>query len=253
MNAPHRFKFTIQYRLPRRQETPAVIGSKLVESLDALGRIDPLFAGWEVLDPLAKASLPLAIARDRISTVVENNVSRTNYDQPWPKSGYTLFALTSSPVPSRLVILIVTAGAVFNGEMFLRFGDVLHPTDPAIVTYRLFREALLATSAIWQPLWAHVSASTNDYWKGPIVPGAPVIRRNPFLVTWIAYLSPAVTRGFVVEPELRTESTPDGGLLMSATDERFNPANPEHLRLALILAETMIARTGVKIPSYPPD
>jgi hypothetical protein len=85
------------------------------------------------------------------------------------------------------------------------------------------------------------------------VPGAPVIRYNPFFITWIAYLSPGVTRGFVVEPDLRTESTPDGGLLMSATDERFDLANPEHLRRALILAETMIARTGLKFPNDNPD
>jgi hypothetical protein len=66
--------------------------------------------------------------------------------------------------------------------MSLRFGDILQPTDPLIVTYTLFREALLATSAIWQPLWAYVSAFMMDYWKGPIVPGAPVIRYNPFLL-----------------------------------------------------------------------
>jgi hypothetical protein len=107
--------------------------------------------------------------------------------------------------------------------MSLRFGDGL-PTDPLIVTYGLFREALLATSVIWQPLWAYVSAFTRLYWKGPIVPGAPVIRHNPFFITWIAYLSPAVGRGFVIEPELRTESTPDGGLLMSATALVFRGA-----------------------------
>lgn len=146
-----------------------------------------------------------------------------------------------------------TAGAVFDGEMSLRFGDVLQPTDPLIVTYRLFREALLATSVIWQPLWAYVSAFTTDYWKGPIVAGAPVIRHNPFFIPWIAYLSPAVTRGFVVEPDLRTESTADGGLLMSATNERLDLANPEHLRRARILAETMIARTGHKFPNDNPD
>jgi hypothetical protein len=86
------------------------------------------------------------------------------------------------------------------------------------------------------------------YWKGPIVPGAPVIRHNPFFVTWIAYLSPAVA-----QPGLLTESTPDGGLLMSATEERFDPANAEHLRRARIIAETMIARTGLKFPNDNPD
>jgi hypothetical protein len=247
------FTLTIHHQLPRGQETSAVIGAKLVESFDALSRIDPLFTDWKILDPVAMASLPLATARMRISTIVENNIACDDYDQPEPESGYSLVGLTSNPIPSRIVTLRATVGAVFDGEMSLRFGDVLQPTDPLIVTYGLFRKALLATSAIWQPLWAYVSAFTTDYWKGPIVPGAPVIRHNPFFITWIAYLSPAVTRGFVIEPELRSESTPDGGLLMSATDERFDLAKPEHLRRACILAETMIARTGLKFPNDNPD
>jgi hypothetical protein len=142
------FRFTIHYRLPRRQETPAVIGAKLLDSLDALSRIDPLFANWKVLDSLAMASLPLAIARTRISTIVENNIVRDDYDQPEPESGYSLVSLTGNAIPSRIVIFSLGVGAVFDGEMSLRFGDVLQPTDPLIVTYRLFRETLLATSAL---------------------------------------------------------------------------------------------------------
>ncbi len=37
----------------------------------------------------------------------------------------------------------------------------------------------------------------------------------------------------------------DGGLLMTATEERLDPTNPEHLERARILAEIMIARTGL--------
>jgi hypothetical protein len=40
------------------------------------------------------------------------------------------------------------------------------------------------------------------------------------------------------------ERTPDGGLLMIATEDRLDPANPEHLRAARVIAETMIACTG---------
>jgi len=41
--------------------------------------------------------------------------------------------------------------------------------------------------------------------------------------------------------------------LISATDERLDLANPEHLRHARILAETMVARTGYKFPNDNPD
>ncbi len=49
---------------------------------------------------------------------------------------------------------------------------------------------------------------------------------------------------WAVPPEIVTERTPDGGLLMSAVEERLDPTNPEHLRRARILAETMVSRTG---------
>lgn len=81
------FRTGIYYGLPRRRETPAVIGAKFLHSLDALSRIDPLFAKWNVLDRPALASLPLAVARPRIATIVENNVVRDDDGQPEPELG----------------------------------------------------------------------------------------------------------------------------------------------------------------------
>lgn len=59
-----------------------------------------------------------------------------------------------------------------------------------------------------------------------------------------AYLSEPLAAGSVVRPsDLITERMPDGGLLMTATEERLDPSDPEHLGRARILAETVIART----------
>lgn len=49
--------------------------------------------------------------------------------------------------------------------------------------------------------------------------------------------------GLTLAREILTERTPDGGLLMSATTERLDPMNPEHLRRARIVAEALIACT----------
>jgi hypothetical protein len=127
----------------------------------------------------------------------------------------------------------------------LEVGDPLAPTDPAIVNYPLFRNALIAITTVWQPAWSYAYAFRLDYDKTPIVPGAPVIRYNPFHLPWIGYLSPAVATGLVVPPaDVHTEHAPGGGLLLSATQERFDPTNLDHLRRACVLAETMIAHTG---------
>jgi hypothetical protein len=231
---------------PQLRETPADIGQKFLDTLDTLSAIDPLFAPWQVLDFAARAKVSLAVARSRIVSIVEDGVVRDGYGQPERKSGYTAIGLTDNPVASRIAKLTADAGAVYpRGIVQLEIGDPLAPTDPSIVKYQLFRQALLAMTVRWQPSWSYACAFRMYYWKAPIVPGAPLIRYNPFHIPWIAYLSPALSTGFVVpQSDVRIEHAPGGGLLLSATEENFDPTNPEHLRRAGLLAEIMIMRTG---------
>ena len=238
------FQFSIYYEVPRRGETPAVIGAKFLHTLDALSRIDPLLATWKVLDRPALASVPLAEARPRIATIVENFAVRDDEDQPEPELGYWAIGVTDTAIPSRIVEFSVRGGGLVRDEMMLHVGGILHPTDPLMVKYVLFRGALLATSAIWQPTWACVAATRRDYSKEPIVPGAPLFPSSVFRIPWMAYVSPARTVGLPVPVGINSERAPDGGLLFTVTEEPFNPTNPEHLQGARIVAETMIAHAG---------
>jgi hypothetical protein len=242
------FRFTIYAKLPQRKESPAEIGAKFLNAVDALTRIDHLFAHWEVLDLPAMQSLPLSDARPRIAEIVENNVVRDRHGVPQPESGYHGIGVTQNVALSRVVTLRAEAGALFGRGIRLEFGDILNPTDPAILDYLLFKQALLVVVATWQPIWAYAYAFRMDYWKAPLVPGMPRFRYSHFHIPWIAYLSPALSTGFVVlQADMRVQHAPGGGLLLSATEERFDPANPEHLRRAQILAKAMIDRTGDKV------
>ena len=80
----------------------------------------------------------------------------------------------------------------------------------------------------------------------PMLPQEPTFPDSPFHIPWIGYLSHALSAGLKLSSEIATERTSDGGLLMIATDDRLDPANPEHLRHARIIAEAMIACTGWK-------
>jgi hypothetical protein len=91
------FLYAVVLTRPQRRETPAVIAQKVLDTLDALNRIDVLFADWKVLDLLARVSLPLAVARARFATIIENNVVRDDYDQPErPRASQS-----SQPTPGR--------------------------------------------------------------------------------------------------------------------------------------------------------
>ena len=81
-----------------------------------------------------------------------------------------------------------------------------------------------------------------DYDTAPLFPGAELFPSSGFHIPWLGYLSAPLHPDFELPPEILTELTPDGGLLMTATEDRLDPTAPEHWRRARIIAETMIAR-----------
>jgi hypothetical protein len=74
--------------------------------------------------------------------------------------------------------------------------------------------------------------------------GAPLFPYSRYHVPWIAYLSAPLASGLQLAAGILAERTPDGGVLMTAMEERLDPTNPEHLRRARIIAETMVTHAG---------
>jgi hypothetical protein len=243
-----------------RDDPPAAIGAKFLKTLDALSGIDSLPTSWEVFDPRNVSSLPLARARPRITAIVENNVSRNDFDKPSLVNGYRINATAGEFRNPRSVHFTMKAGGRYENYTELEFGQYDVAPDLAIVTYPLFKAALLAINAIWHAPWAcaqafrsgAVSVPTTEFGGVPSfridsvtpAPSDPSFPYSIFHIPWIAYLSPELAAGLNVTSEILTEQTSDGGLLLSVTTERFDPTNPEHLRRARILAEVMIERTG---------
>ena len=135
---------------------------------------------------------------------------------------------------------------MFGRGIRLEFGDILDPTAaipelPVIQTGVARRRGDVAANlGVRLRLQDGLLESTARSRCAPI-------SLFSFPHPWIAYLSPAVSRGVVPPADMHVQHAPGGGLLLSATEERFDPANPEHLRRAQILAEAMIDRTGDKV------
>jgi hypothetical protein len=230
-------------------ESTSTLGAKFLNSIDALNRIDPtMFTNWEVMDFPARSSLSLAAARPRIGAIVEANVKRDDYGQPEPYYGYNAVAFTNNVAKARNASLQIEAGGKAEGSIWLQTGDYKVAPDPSILTYPFFRTTLLAINAIWSPPWSCARAFRLDYHEAPLFSGAPLFPYSRFHIPWVAYLAAPLAANVVLPAEILNERTTDGGLLMTATTERLDPSNPEHLRRARILAEIMIARTG-----YQPD
>lgn len=138
-----KFTYGIQSKLPAQPESPAALGSKFLDTLDALSRIDPdIFTNWTILElPDMDAILleversgaaaavekivtfPLEAARSRIAAIVENNVTRDDLREPEPTYGYSLIAYTSSATKSRRISLHFKAGGTVSGQTWLQTGD----------------------------------------------------------------------------------------------------------------------------------
>lgn len=245
------FDYSIHSDLPAHPERPSIIGEKFVNTLDALSRIDPtIFTNWRVMDFRKSVMLPLAAARPRIAAIVENGVSRDDLGRAEPEEGYDVAASAGDFGTSRSVDIRILAAGKRKGDLALQTGDYNVRADPAIVTYPLFKAVLLAIRGVWLPPWACATAFELGYHGAPLFRGAPLFPYSRFHIPWIAYLSAPLALALELPGDILTERTPDGGLLMIATEERLDPANPEHLRRARILAATLMARTGYK-PSRP--
>jgi hypothetical protein len=242
------FRYCIRSELPAHPESPASIGAKFMNTLDALSRIDPtVFCNWDITDLPAIEGLPLAAARSRIATIIERNVSRDDLGEPDPDwGGYTAVASTGHDLSPRGMSLRIVAGAKRAGETDLQAGEHDMFPDPAIVTYPIFKAALLAINATWPPVWACAYAFRMDYDTVPLFPGAALFPYSRFHIPWLAYFSTPLAANVKLPPEIKTERTPDDGLLMIAAEQRLEPTDPEHLRRARILAQIMIARTGYR-------
>jgi len=251
-NAEHAFDYSIRSELPAYPEEPASLGARFLKTLDALSDIDPIFADWQVMKYGPGDSFPLATVRPRIAAIIENNVQRDDSRQPQPDEGYTLGAYTETTDARRTMHLRINAGAEKQkGDTSLELGSFRSPSDPAVVTYPLYKAALLAINAFWPPPWACAYAFESYYYDEPLSPGAPLFPYSTFHIPWIAYLSTPLAKGLELPAEILTERTADGGVLMIAAEERLDPTKPEHLRRARILAETMVKHTGDKFGPNP--
>jgi hypothetical protein len=233
---------------------------KFVETLDALSGIDPIFAEWQIADFRADSPFSLVSARSRIAAITESNVARNDFDEPYPDEGYHGVALAGMFKDPRSALFNVHAGGKYESDTELEIGDFIRRvlSDLSVVTYPLFKAALLAINRIWRAPWACAQAFRSGTVAVPVnfggvqatrIDGLPEVPNDPsfpysiFHVPWMGYLSERLADGITLAPEILTERTPDGGLLMSATEERLDPGNTEHLRRARIVAETLIART----------
>jgi hypothetical protein len=221
---------------------PQSIGARFLKTLDDLSEIAPEFSNWLLTDSVKLKQLKLADVRDKIGALVENNVSRDDFGEPDPSDGYYMAAFNHPAASPKTISFsaVTLRGNIDTTQMC--FGGKPEGVDASLVNYPLFRASMLAIIANWSCEWA---TATGFKIKLRHVPEGPAIRvetesfHHP---TWFAYLCAGRATGLALPPDMITQRTANGGLLMIAGEERLDSSNLAQMKHADLLTAIMSER-----------
>jgi len=240
-------EFEIVSLWPGRPDTPSGVARKFLATLDTLSAGDSLFQDWGCYD---NNNVPqgwrIEALRPDFTAFVERHVYRDELGEPFPSGGYQVWATSrfvsgSLPNPQSGNFLVDAGSAPTKNLSTFKIGPYPDPPPPDLITYRRFRLALTTIVAVWAPAWSNASC-----WVPGLLPatttGDPSFPYSQSQIPWIAYLDAERSKGLETPPDLPTEQTPDGGLLMIAAETTPDLTNAAFLRNSKAIAEILIDR-----------
>lgn len=228
-----------------RQETPQAIATRFLTLIDRLAPIDPVFGNW--VYPLDPEPIRLDLIRNEMAQVVARHVSRADDGEPTPIDGYTTCVVNTDHRQPRCLDIYIQAGAYgsFYRPYYFNHASIrtcrgITP-DPTILTFQIFRPALLALAEAFEAIWC--CAYPNDVKFS--------MKNGPFSrLGWMNYVAPRFAPLITPPQSAIVEYRPNGGLLMSATNETFVTANLQHLAVAREIEASLAPLNALP---WPPD
>lgn len=213
-----------------REETPEQLAARWLKLIARLQAIGPIFAHWYTWAD-GNRSVPFDTDTAPLAEQIAAEVTTSDGGKPLPHLGYQLFAHNSTETrrrPRGFEIHMYAGGSSRwqSNRIGIRTDYGVVP-DPDVVTYRIFKDALLALAETFDAsLGRAYPTSLADLWPNDQ-------RWQPTLrLAWISYVAPGFAP-LITPPSLAiVERRPDGGLLMAATDETFVTTNPAHAAVA---------------------
>jgi hypothetical protein len=215
-----------------RVEEPDQLAVRFLKHIDLLRDISPLFALWI---SGAKGPRKLEDIRAHFAKEIALRISKDDFGEVEPERGYGFGAYTRGQPESLSYTINVGAGSHtgYPYENYVGFGNSSFMNavpDPAAITYQIFKSALLALVEAWEP--SDCYASSHDLLDLLPRPGL----HEHFREAWMQYVSAPLARLITPPSTTINEWLPNGGLLMSATNETFKVDNPAHLAAARDIA-----------------
>ena len=213
-----------------RPEAPAALAQRWLAVVRHLQTLDPALASW--YKGVDGRGVPVPLEARTIEAEIAAGFTDTGYrfdvKSDIAGCGPRVFDFNMNAGDSWFNC--VTFGTEFFSE-----------PDPALIRYDLFKPALLAVAEIFEA--QHACAyprALSDLW-------APAPNNSDFPVAWIAYVGPHLAPLVTPPPSAIVEHRPNGGVLMAATDETFDVADPAHMAVA-----RDIEHAGAPLSATPP-
>lgn len=213
-----------------RSESPEDLAVRWIEAFRHLQTLDPAFSRWYGLKKGRYVVTPLDLTPAPVADWIADGVAKARDGTHQPFYGYrcSAFNFFENKWTPRGFKFSLGAGsdiASRQNTSILSTADGLVP-DPSLVTFEIFRTALLALAESFEATvaFAHPDAFIKLRQRGE----RP--RRLP--LAWLSYLAPRFAPMITPPAGAIVERRPDGGLLMAATDATFRVDDPAHMAVA---------------------
>jgi hypothetical protein len=235
-----------------RPEPPAALATRYLRMIASLSAIDPAFGNWHFFDD-EKATPLQGLRHADVMRMAEDGVWTAEDGTPTPQLGYRMGA-GNGRKPARFAVTVsIHAG---NREIVPYFiNSVLSrliardDEGARAIDVDLLKAAVLAIVAAWNVTYAAAyPVELLDLWAD--AGSQPASSIPHFQMAWITYLSSRFAPLVTPPPSAIASRTPDGGLLMIATEERFDIANPTHMAVARAIEAAL---APVNALPWPPD
>jgi len=227
-------EYIIQAYWGSRREAPAQCGERFWRMLEFLAAVDPLFSDWKFFNGDKFLPMPEA-SGDELTDLIASCVDRADDGYPVPISGYWFGAGTRTGTKTSLTLTLRVGCYIPDPPFLANTAELLtlplNDENAKFITFPTFKSALLAIAAAWDatccaaypwnliPLWREAG------WDEPAL-----------RMAWITYLSPRYAPMVTPPRSAIVEYPPQGGIVMIATKDRFEIANPAHLAVAREIA-----------------
>jgi hypothetical protein len=227
---------------PRRESAEAV-AIRFNRLLDQLRVLHPAFGNWiwhgDNKNPIAFAAVQDHLAENIAATV------RRDDGVAVPVQGFRFGVLNSLNTTPKSLGVDVHAGSwlsysVWSNTAGIKTARRMEP-DATIVAYNTFKAALVELAESFEITFCiAIPSDLMELWQNG----------QKFQFGWINYISPRFAPLIKPPQSAIVEYRPNGGLLMSATNETFITANPQHLAVA---REIEAALAPLNALPWPPD